>query len=287
MRATLVAAGLAAALTALSAWSGSAARAGAPGATGADDGVRQACLDYTDSIYKVKPELLDRSTSADLVKLGMVWSDEAMAYTASPMTFATLRGIASSYNKDGAIPEDAPREVTVLGEMDQVAVAKLTAAWGIDYLQLAKVDGRWQIQHILWQTPPKEPSATDEEQVRRACLDYAESAYLMKPEYIEKSVHPEVVKVGYIRRGDAEEYGVHPMNHQQLKDLVAKWNESGRFGPDSRKDVEVLDLSDATACAKLSAEWGVDYFNLAKFDGRWQIIQVIWQTYPPEAKTGR
>jgi hypothetical protein len=25
---------------------------------------------------------------------------------------------------------------------------------GIDYLLMAKVDSRWQITHILWQSPP-------------------------------------------------------------------------------------------------------------------------------------
>ena len=35
-----------------------------------------------------------------------------------------------------------------------------------------------------------------------------------------------------------------------------------------------------TAVARLDAEWGVDYFQLAKIDGRWMIVNVIWQTYP-------
>ncbi|HXG87443.1 MAG TPA: hypothetical protein VNJ02_03825 [Vicinamibacterales bacterium] len=31
---------------------------------------------------------------------------------------------------------------------------KVTASWGIDYLLIAKYDGRWQIQQIVWQSPP-------------------------------------------------------------------------------------------------------------------------------------
>jgi hypothetical protein len=37
--------------------------------------------------------------------------------------------------------------------MDQTASAKLTAQWGIDYLLLARYDGRWMITHVLWQGP--------------------------------------------------------------------------------------------------------------------------------------
>jgi len=279
-----VATGLAAVLAL---WWGAPVRADAEALSGDAAGVEKACFDYIDSIYQVKPELLDGCASPELKKIGFEYDQKARAYTMSPMSFATLREIAATYNKNGAIPKDAPRRVWVLGVMDQVAEAKIEAVWGIDYIQLAKVNGKWQIQHIIWQSPPKDPSADDADLVKRACLDYAESAYLMKPENIDRSVHPDLVKVGYIKRGDADEYRVHPMNHQQLKDLVAKWNESGRFGPDARKDIEVLDVSDQTACAKLSAEWGVDYFHLAKFDGRWQIAQVIWQTYPSEQKSGQ
>jgi hypothetical protein len=32
------------------------------------------------------------------------------------------------------------------------------------------------------------------------------------------------------------------------------------------------------------AEWGVDPFQLAKLDGSWTIMNVIWQTNPPQAE---
>ena len=41
-----------------------------------------------------------------------------------------------------------------------------------------------------------------------------------------------------------------------------------------------LDVLDKTATAKLTADWGVDYFHLARFDGQWQIVNVMWQSPP-------
>ena len=35
----------------------------------------------------------------------------------------------------------------------------------------------------------------------------------------------------------------------------------------------------------VAPEWGIDYFHLAKLDGTWTIMNVIWQTYPPEDDT--
>jgi hypothetical protein len=43
----------------------------------------------------------------------------------------------------------------------------------------------------------------------------------------------------------------------------------------------VLDVLDHTASAKVTASWGIDYMQLAKFDGAWKIINVVWQTHPP------
>ncbi|HEX2716302.1 MAG TPA: nuclear transport factor 2 family protein, partial [Gemmatimonadaceae bacterium] len=54
------------------------------------------------------------------------------------------------------VAPNAPKEIVLLDVLDQTAVAKLTARWGTDYLLLAKgEDGRWQITHVLWQSPPR------------------------------------------------------------------------------------------------------------------------------------
>ena len=57
--------------------------------------------------------------------------------------------------RGGPAPATAPKEIEILDVADQTAAAKLTAWWGIDYLQLAKYDGRWMIVHVLWQSPPR------------------------------------------------------------------------------------------------------------------------------------
>jgi hypothetical protein len=124
----------------------------------------------------------------------------------------------------------------------------------------------------------------DEAAIRQACLNYADSAYLVKPELIDESVHPKVQKVGYICTPGQTPCREAWMNHTQLRDLVAGWNKNGRFDPKTAKrEVKILDRLDLTAVARLDAEWGVDFFHLAKIDGRWQILNVIWQTYPQPA----
>ena len=124
--------------------------------TSADkDAVRQAALDYIESVYNVNPELVERSVHPELAKRGFYIKKGETAYTASAMTFAQLVELSKNYNKSGKLPKDAPKEVVVYEVSDQTASAKVTAVWGIDYLHLAKYDGKWKIINILWQSPPK------------------------------------------------------------------------------------------------------------------------------------
>src|SRR4028119_212941 len=119
------------------------------------EAVRQAALDYVESIYEVDPARAERSVHPDLAKRGFSVGKGETAYTPNAMTFTQLVELAKTYNKNGRIPKDAPKEVVVYEVSDQTASAKVTASWGIDYLHLAKYDGKWKIINILWQSPPK------------------------------------------------------------------------------------------------------------------------------------
>ena len=52
-------------------------------------------------------------------------------------------------------PNAAIKKVEIMDIMNQIAAVKVTAWWGVDYLQLGKYDGQWMIAHVIWQSPPK------------------------------------------------------------------------------------------------------------------------------------
>jgi len=122
-------------------------------------------------------------------------------------------------------------------------------------------------------------SAEDRAEVERAVLDYVEGVYEIKPELIERSVHPELQKFGFARRSPEDEWRVIPMTYEQLVGLAGDYyKEEGGAPTDAPKKVEILDLLNQTASAKLTASWGVDYFHLAKYEGKWKIVHVLWQS---------
>lgn len=120
----------------------------------------------------------------------------------------------------------------------------------------------------------------EKEAVRAAVLDYVEGIYEVKPERIARSVHPQLRKYGFGKRGSGEYWSGKEMTYSQLYDLAANYNKSGKIDPaKAPKVVEIFDMYDKTASAKLRADWGIDYFHLIKDDddGRWKILNVIWQ----------
>lgn len=121
---------------------------------------------------------------------------------------------------------------------------------------------------------------SDKVAVERAVLDYCEAFYEVKPEYLERSVHPDLNKFGYYRH-EGKYHGV-GMTFEQAIELAKRWNQEGtKIDEETPKKVEILDLLDKTACAKLTAHWGIDYLLLAEEEGTWKIRQVMWQSHPP------
>ncbi len=122
-----------------------------------EEAIRQAVLNYVNSIYQMKPELVDENVHAKLQKIGFVPDKDGTGYREMWMTRDELRELTLHWNQDGGIdPGTAKAEVKILDQLDQTAVVRLDSEWGIDFIQLAKVKGTWLIINVMWQTYPKE-----------------------------------------------------------------------------------------------------------------------------------
>lgn len=118
-----------------------------------NEAVRQAVLDYVEGVYEVDPTRIKRSVHPELAKRGFFVNNYEA--TESRMTFAQFLEHTKIYNKDGQFPLDAPKEIVIYEILDHIASVKLVAAWGIDYIHLAKYDTKWMIVHVLWQSHPE------------------------------------------------------------------------------------------------------------------------------------
>jgi len=124
-------------------------------------------------------------------------------------------------------------------------------------------------------------TSNDREQVRRAVLDYVEGFYEGDSTKLVRSVRPEVFKYGFWVPRDSARYQGEQMKWPEFHAYANRVKANKRFAPPTApKDIVIFDVLDQTASAKLTASWGIDYLLLAKYDGKWMISHVLWQTPP-------
>jgi len=120
------------------------------------EAVRRAVLDYVEGFYEGDSTKHVRSVMPEVFKFGYWIPRDSTRYQGERMTWPEFHAYDNRVkaNKRFA-PASAPKEVVIFDVLDQTASAKLTASWGVDYLLLAKRDGRWMVSHVLWQTKPR------------------------------------------------------------------------------------------------------------------------------------
>ena len=124
-------------------------------------------------------------------------------------------------------------------------------------------------------------SPQDREGVKRAVLDYVEGFYEGDTAKLVRGIRPEVYKYGFDWVDKEKKYVGERMTWEEILGYARRFKARGRPTPATApKTVDLLDVQDQTASAKLTAWWGTDYVLLAKFDGKWMITSVMWQSPP-------
>ena len=119
----------------------------------------------------------------------------------------------------------------------------------------------------------------DRDAVRLAVLDYVEGFYEGDSLKLARAVRPEIFKYGFWKARDSTRYAGEQMKYPEFFDYARRVKQNNRQAPPTAaKVVEVYDVQDQTASAKLTAFWGTDYLLLGKYDGKWMISSVMWQS---------
>lgn len=118
----------------------------------------------------------------------------------------------------------------------------------------------------------------DSLEIKQVALDYIESQHNLKPEQFEGAAHPRMVKrTFWIDKKTEKEYLGETFTDAMII-LAETYNQNGDKFPDNpKKEVIILDIYDKTASVKLIADEWIDYMHIIKLNGRWQIVNVLWQ----------
>lgn len=123
-------------------------------------------------------------------------------------------------------------------------------------------------------------SSTEGAAIKQTALDYIEGWYEGNPERMERALHPELAK-RIVR--------TNPQNNRSRLDQMSAMTlvlgtraGGGKDTPKERqqKDVTILDVYENAASVKVVASDWIDYLHMAKFNGRWVIVNVLWELKP-------
>ena len=142
---------------------------------------------------------------------------------------------------------------------------------------------------VLAAAPLRAQTAADSSGVRQAATDYLDGFYTGDSTLHIRSIRPEVYKFGFGRQRDSVRYSPgQQMTWTAFHDFTRRVKARAQApNPSWPKEVKLLDVLDQTAAAKVTAWWGTDYLLMGKFDGRWMITHVLWQSPPPRATAAR
>ncbi|REJ78773.1 MAG: nuclear transport factor 2 family protein [Acidobacteria bacterium] len=118
-----------------------------------------------------------------------------------------------------------------------------------------------------------------EQEITNTVLNYAEGWYEGDAGRMEKSLHPELAK----RRIDTNAEGRSRMDEMSSLRLVQVTRPGyGKNTPkaEQMKTVKILDIYGDMATVRLEMRDWIDYMHLAKTDGQWKIVNVLWDRKP-------
>jgi hypothetical protein len=128
--------------------------------------------------------------------------------------------------------------------------------------------------------PAADPEAAA---IRQTALDYIEGWYEGDAARMERALHPELAKRIVMTDSATGNSRLDSMGAMTLVQRVR--GGGGRKTPKEAqmKDVTILDRYQNAAVVKVVASGWIDYLQVAKFNGDWKIINVLWELKPKDS----
>lgn len=129
--------------------------------------------------------------------------------------------------------------------------------------------------------PASAQSASDSAAVMATALDYIDGYYTSDGPRMERAVHPDVAK-RIVRTPDGPDSQLQHMTATRLVEITAGGGARRIPEDDRREDVEILDMYNNVASVRIDAGPWIDYLHVARWNGEWKIINVLWERAPSD-----
>ena len=119
---------------------------------------------------------------------------------------------------------------------------------------------------------------TDSLEIKRIALGYLVALQDLKPDLMNEVINDSLNKItiGWDRT-TKKEYA-RATTKAQMIEFATSWNKSGtKFPFNPTNNITILDIYNRIANVKLVSDNWVEYLHLIKLDGKWSVINLIWQ----------
>jgi len=153
---------------------------------------------------------------------------------------------------------------------------------GYAVMRMKSVRGIWVavVMTVSTSRGVQAQTAADSAAIRATAMDYIEGWYAGDAARMERALHPELAKrvvTTDVKSGRSQLESIGAMT------LILRTRAGGGMHtPPERqeKDFRILDIFANAAVAKIVASDWVDFLELAKWNGRWVIVNVLWEYKP-------
>ncbi len=121
--------------------------------------------------------------------------------------------------------------------------------------------------------------SSDADAIRATCLDYIEGWYTADAARMERALHPDLAK-RLVYRDEKGHARLHQMSAMGLVQGTREGGGKQTPPAEQQTDVTVLDDYQNAASAKIVASGWIDYLHLARWNGQWKIVNVLWELKP-------
>ncbi|MGQ0650624.1 MAG: nuclear transport factor 2 family protein [Gemmatimonadaceae bacterium] len=118
--------------------------------------MRETALDYIEGWYDGDAKRMERALHPDLAKRIVTTDSNGVSRFGHQSAMALVQGTAARATRPTP-PDKRQKDVTILDVYRGAGVVKIVATDWIDYLQVAKINGRWRIVNVLWELKPPSP----------------------------------------------------------------------------------------------------------------------------------
>lgn len=118
------------------------------------------------------------------------------------------------------------------------------------------------------------------EQIERVARDYGDGWYEGDAERMESALHPELAKRMVFTDQRTGRSSINQMGAMTLVDATRRGGGVGVEGARTASRIVILDVYEKAASVRVEGPQWVDYLHMAKWNGEWKIVNVLWELHP-------